>query len=332
MSGKKEKPVFTPCHEQIALWPEISGNEISGLGETEERPPSQIYWHDPKNTPHGKLQDWMMNEGIKEPALHGARQNRAKVIKRKMPPISENKVIRTPEENYQIVTKMSQEAGAKIVGVVKADPMWVFEGYDFDYPWIIMLGAEMDFEELSKAPEVEAAIAVVEGYTDGWRFSQPIAEWIRNQGWSAEPRGGPPAGPISLVPAALAAGFGELGKHGSIINRELGSNFRLGAVFTDLPLLEDKLDEFGADDFCKNCQICVNACPVDAITHAKQTVRGVEKWFINFDKCLPFFNENFGCAVCIAVCPWSKPGRAPLMAQKMTKRKMNKMLKPEELA
>ena len=29
-----------------------------------------------------------------------------------------------------------------------------------------------------------------------------------------------------MIPAALACGFGELGKHGSIINRELGSSLR----------------------------------------------------------------------------------------------------------
>jgi len=322
---QKEKPVFQPSAEQEALWPEISGNEINGLGETEVRRPSPIYWHPSDMTPHGKLQDWMMNEGIKEPKLHNARQNRQKVIEREMPEISEAKVERTPEENYEIVTRMARDAGAKIVGVVKTDPLWVYEGYEFDYPWIVMIGAEMDYDQLSTAPEVEAAIAVVEGYTDGWRFSQPVADWIRRQGWKAEPRGGPPAGPISLVPAALAAGFGELGKHGSIINRELGSGFRLGAVFTDLPLVEDKPDEFGADDFCLNCQVCVNACPVDAITHDKQTVRGVEKWYVNFDKCLPFFNENYGCAVCMAVCPWTKPGRAPLMADKMSKRRIKKV-------
>lgn len=123
------------------------------------------------------------------------------------------------------------------------------------------------------------------------------------------------------MPAALACGFGELGKHGSIINRQLGSNFRLAAVFTDLPLVRDEPAEFGADDFCAVCQVCANACPVDAISHEKQLVRGVVTWYVDFDKCLPYFNETFGCAVCIASCPWSMPGTAPRLAEKMLARR-----------
>jgi epoxyqueuosine reductase QueG len=45
-------------------------------------------------------------------------------------------------------------------------------------------------------------------------------------------------------------------------------------------------------------------------------VRGVQKWWVDFDKCIPYFNETFGCAICLAVCPWSKPGRAPSLAEK----------------
>lgn len=67
----------------------------------------------------------------------------------------------------------------------------------------------------------------------------------------------------------------ELGKHGSLIHRELGANFRLACVLTDLPLLADRPDVFGGDDFCASCRICADACPPDAIAADKQLVRGV---------------------------------------------------------
>lgn len=110
--------------------------------------------------------------------------------------------------------------------------------------------------------------------------------------------------------------MGELGKHGSLINRRLGSSFRLAAVETDMPLVVDRPDVFGADDFCLRCQVCTEGCPPGAIHDVKGIVRGVEKWWVDFDKCIPYFNETFGCAICLAVCPWSKPGRAPLLAEK----------------
>ncbi len=319
--GRKPKPAFVPCDEQKALWPDVSGNTINGLGEQELRRPAPIYWHDPDRTPHGRLQVWMMDQGAKEPALHSKRAERAKIMAHQPIPVATTRIERPGSENGELVRDRAKALGADLVGLVRPDPLWVFEGSDFDYPWIIMLGVAMDYDMLATAPEVTAALAVVEGYTKGWQVAQPLADWIRSQGWRAEPRGGPPAGPLSLVPAALACGFGELGKHGSIINRQLGSNFRLAAVFTDLPLLADPPTEFGADDFCTACQACVNACPVDAITNEKQLVRGVTRWYVDFDKCLPYFNEHFGCAICLAACPWSIPGTAPRLAERMLTRR-----------
>ena len=63
------------------------------------------------------------------------------------------------------------------------------------------------------------------------------------------------------------------------------------------------------------------ACPPEALFDTKQTVRGVEKWYVDFDRCLPFFNQTNGCAICIAVCPWSRPGVGPNLAGKLARRR-----------
>ena len=123
--------------------------------------------------------------------------------------------------------------------------------------------------------------------------------------------------PMLLVPAAIAAGLGELGKHGSLINRTLGSNLRLACVLTDLELVSDERDDFGADEFCQRCVSCANACPPEAIQHEQRLVRGETRWYVDFDKCLPFFNEHQGCAVCLAACPWNLPGVAENLVAKM---------------
>ena len=127
-------------------------------------------------------------------------------------------------------------------------------------------------------------------------------------------------GKILMIPPALEAGFGELGKHGSLINPEFGSGFRLGAVLTDAPFATTAKREFGIDDFCSRCRVCENACPPYAIKPDKETVRGVYKWYVDFDRCIPFFAETSGCAICIAVCPWTLPGVGLNLAAKLARR------------
>ena len=54
-------------------------------------------------------------------------------------------------------------------------------------------------------------------------------------------------------------------------------------------------------------------------------VRGTEKWYVDFDRCLPYFSKTYGCGICIAICPWSRPGVAPTLAAKL-KSKMSTAL------
>ncbi|MEM6463838.1 MAG: 4Fe-4S dicluster domain-containing protein [Pseudomonadota bacterium] len=324
MATRKPREEFNPSEEQMALWPEVSGNTVNGLGESKPRRPSPVMWHDPDMIPHGEVQTWFWEQGRKEPELFALREDRQRVIDRPEPPVAAR--IRNIEPNAatQKVKELAMAAGADLVGIVRPRHEWIFEGYDFDYSWIVMLGVAMDHTQLMQAPEVPSAVEVVKKYTKGWAVARPISDWVRSQGWRATPRGGPEAGPVLLVPAAIEAGFGELGKHGSIINAELGSCFRLAAIFTDLPLCEDHAVDIAAEDFCTNCRVCVEACPPQAIRHDKQTVRGEEKWYVDFDKCFPYFAETYGCGICLAVCPWSKPGRGPLLSQKMMRRRANK--------
>ena len=53
----------------------------------------------------------------------------------------------------------------------------------------------------------------------------------------------------------------------------------------------------------------------------KQWVRGRMKWYIDFDKCVPYFNDVHGCGRCLVVCPWSQPGVAENFIVKLAKHK-----------
>jgi epoxyqueuosine reductase QueG len=125
---------------------------------------------------------------------------------------------------------------------------------------------------------------------------------------------------LLLIPPAIASGLGELGKHGSLISRHFGSGVRLAGVTTDMPLVATAPDRFGADEFCMTCQACTNACPPGAITEHKQLVRGVERWYVDFDKCIPYFAEAASCGICIAECPWTRPNVRPKLMAAMARR------------
>jgi Pyruvate/2-oxoacid:ferredoxin oxidoreductase delta subunit len=323
--AQDKKTAYQPPAEQLALFPDISGNTVNGLGETEPRRPSPIYWHyGVDDLPHKALQDYYLKQFDAKPELQDFHLKYGGRGGREAPPPPETRAEDTPENWSKRVKDHALAHEADLVGIARIDPEWVFEGYAVDEPWIVMIGVAMDHEELSRAPEVASAVEVIRQYNRGTRAARAVANFIQAQGYAARPHGGPAAGPMLLIPPAIEAGLGELGKHGSMINRQYGSSFRLAGVMTDLPLMADTPDVFGADDFCTSCRICTAACPPDAIMPDKKQVRGVTKWYVDFDRCIPYFNDTQGCGICIAACPWSAPGRAPRMAAKMTARRERK--------
>ncbi|MGH8646993.1 MAG: tRNA epoxyqueuosine(34) reductase QueG, partial [Gammaproteobacteria bacterium] len=58
------------------------------------------------------------------------------------------------------------------------------------------------------------------------------------------------------------AGLGWIGKHTNLINREAGSWFFLGEIYTDLPL---SVDDAPRTQHCGKCQACIEVCPTRAI-------------------------------------------------------------------
>lgn len=311
---------YTPDPEQLKLLPDVSGNLINGLGETEYRPPQPIYWHRPETLAHGELQKWFYTQNPDNGAVRAAREARAAIQALEVPEVSGTPVERSAAEWTALLKAHAATLDFELLGITRLKQEWVFEGYSVQQSWMVMIGVAHDYEEISTAPEDCAGAEVVRQYGRGLKAAKDVAAWFRRQGWDAVPHGGPMAGPLVLIPPAIECGFGELGKHGSIINRDYGASFRLACVLTDAPLQATAAESYGVDDFCARCRICSDACPPEAILDDKQWVRGEYKWYVDFDKCIPFFNENFGCGICIAVCPFSRPGVGPRLVEKLARR------------
>ena len=320
MMSNRHRP-FSPDPAQIALKPAISGNAINGLGETTTRQPRMVYWApDPDTIAHGAMQRWFYQVDPSNPHLTSAREERAKLLAAPMPDVSGEPIERHPEEWNTAIAKLAESGKFDMWGVARMDPAWIYEGQNVPQKNIIMLGFAHDYEQIATAPEATAGAEVVRQYGRAAAAAKSVTVWLRGQGWEAEPLTGPMTSKVMMIPPAIASGFGELGKHGSLINAEFGSSFRLSAVLTDAPFMPTPQRTFDVDSFCTNCRICENACPPEAISATKQIVRGVEKWYVDFDRCLPFFNQTHGCAICIAVCPWSRPGVGFNLAAKLARR------------
>lgn len=319
---------FTPNPEQVALIPEISGNSINGMGETAYRRARRVYWHDPDSIAHGEMQKWFYTQDPDNQVIAQARSARAKILDQEVPEVSGEPVQQSASDWSQQLTAHANTLDLELFGITAFNPEWTFEGVELDYKWVVMLGVAHDYEQIKTAPEATAGAEVVRQYGRATKATKDIASWIRLRGWDAALYAGPMAGSVLMIPPAIECGFGELGKHGSIINKDYGSSFRLAAVLTNAPLIPTPKVEYNVDDFCTRCQVCANACPPDAILPEKVPVRGEHKWYVNFDKCIPFFNENFGCGICIAVCPWSIPGRGPRIVEQLMRRQQRNQESP----
>jgi len=330
MSKKHDDYVANPIFTEV--FPDISGNTVNGLGETQFRRPSPFFWHPPPRQTHGVLQETVIKYHRQSPEMcevfNPAADRGPKTVEQAP------QAIEKPAEVWtDLIKQYVLENEGDLVGITPMSPDYVYEGYEVNEANVVIIGVSMDYDELIQAPasfeQPNAGVEVGRQYNRASRVARRLTNYILEQGHYAKGWPGPYASGLSMMPAAIQAGLGELGKHGSLINREYGSSFRLAAVTTDMPLTYDQPADFGADDFCTRCQVCANACPPGAIFDVKQMVRGEEKWYVDFDACIPYFGETLACGICIARCPWSKPGTAPRLAEKMLRWRAKRAAKAE---
>ncbi|WP_076558974.1 tRNA epoxyqueuosine(34) reductase QueG [Salimicrobium flavidum] len=113
-------------------------------------------------------------------------------------------------------------------------------------------------------------------------------------------------GELSDRAVAERAGIGFSGKNCAIITPEFGSYVYLGEIVTNVPFEPDEPIQEG----CGDCNICVDACPTDALVQGGQ---------LNANRCIAFLtqtkgfledeyrtkigNRVYGCDTCQTVCP-----------------------------
>lgn len=292
-----------------------SGNDINGLGETAFRRAVQIF--------HGsgaRELEWRKLE-LFFALINPFRVYWLNLVNRWMlrradgPVATSRRLVEQPGEMSEAIKQRARELGAGAVGIAPVTEKALYEGYRTDYPNAIVVLMPMDSQEMAFVTTNRAGAETMRAYMEITRTVIALAEHIRAMGWRARAYG--EAADILHIPLAIDAGLGQLGKHGSLICREFGSSMRIATVLTDLPLVHDAPVDIAVDDLCLGCRRCTLDCPVDAIADSKQMVRGVQKWYVDFDKCAPYFTHTVGCGICIEVCPWTIPGKGPSLSAKL---------------
>ncbi|MBT8442925.1 MAG: tRNA epoxyqueuosine(34) reductase QueG [Gammaproteobacteria bacterium] len=116
--------------------------------------------------------------------------------------------------------------------------------------------------------------------------------------------------PVLEKPLAEKAGLGWIGKHTNVINKDTGSWFFLGELYTDLPLPID----IPANGHCGTCAACIDVCPTDAIVapYSLDARRCISYLTIESHDPIPrefrkaIGNRIYGCDDCQLFCPWNK--------------------------
>ena len=116
--------------------------------------------------------------------------------------------------------------------------------------------------------------------------------------------------PVLEVELAARSGIGWRGKHTLCLDRDLGSMFFLGEIYTDLPLPATP----EASAHCGSCSACIDVCPTQAITAPQRldARRCISYLTIEHEGPIPvelraaMGNRIYGCDDCQLVCPWNR--------------------------
>lgn len=250
----------------------------------------------------------------------------------------------SPSEASQRVKGYALNIGARLVGITEINPLWVYShrGEIFRENWqdwgqeievrhkyAVVFATEMAFELVGTAPHTPTVIASMSNYAEDAFIATQLAAYIANLGYSATANHLRHYDTL-LVPLAVDAGLGEVGRLGYLMTKDYGPRVRLSAVTTDLPLVKDSPADIGVEHFCQICKKCANCCPSNSIPQDDAAeVNGTLRWKLNAETCFDYWGKvGTDCNVCMRVCPWSHANTFPhkIIRALITRNRLSRIL------
>jgi reductive dehalogenase len=272
----------------------------------------------------GSIDDWAPNSAM-VPAMakisHFLAPNAETEPSTEQPPVNLN-----PERAAEIVKGLAVHLGAAAAGVCRVDPRWAYshrgevhrgnwedwgKSIDDILPYAVVIATEMDHTMVGAGPHTPAVIESMANYALGAHISTILAQWFSAMGYRGEANHNRHYN-YNMVPLAIDAGLGELGRFGYLISNRVGARCRLFACLTDMPLAADQPVDLGAEVFCEHCLKCADSCPSRSIPKGEKNVeRGLLRWKMNAETCFDYWGKiGTDCSICMGVCPFSRPNRS----------------------
>ncbi|MGB7339131.1 MAG: reductive dehalogenase domain-containing protein [Phototrophicaceae bacterium] len=206
--------------------------------------------------------------------------------------------------------------GAKDIAYVKVPRNAIFQDKGIPHEYAVVFTVEMDKDNMETSPSFDSFHEVLNGYKNLATISNKLANFMQGEGFAAYP--GTALGGLTDYPhLAELAGLGALGYHGLLITPGEGARLRINTIYTNienLPIREEN-EHLWVRDFCAMCKKCVRKCPVGAIYEEPKARGDGGMQAIEHDSCRDYFAANHGCAVCLAVCPFSHTGYDKVQAR-----------------
>lgn len=223
---------------------------------------------------------------------------------------AQRREFRSPGDAALHLKAQARAFGADIVGICAIEPSDVYRGRTVLHSYAIAVGQRMRWREFQVVPSRASAIECLRVYYTLGETVLQLAAHVRSLGYACTVEH--PIGDSDLlhIPIGLKAGFGELGRHGSIIHPQLGPLFRMGSVATSIELAIDHPVDAGIARFCDTCRACRKYCPPKAIPDARspeagQDHLGYDRYVVDTGRCFPYFARHNYCSICLPVCVYN---------------------------
>jgi len=220
------------------------------------------------------------------------------------------------EKNYQELKDFSLKQGIDLFGVASIEEVkqnfYLSKGLLKDFDKAICIGARLSGAILGEISEKPTRLyyyhyKMVNMLLD--QLALKLSRHIEDRGFLAVPIPSTQVLDWEKQTAHLShrrlgylAGLGWIGRNNLLVNKKLGSQFRLVTVLTNMPLQEDK----PVRDKCGSCRICVLNCPAKAIKESAAEFDSKKC----YEKLREFQKQRqidqYVCGVCVNICKGKK--------------------------